>query len=440
MKPGGNLGFKLVSTIAAPLVIQIGLLSYLGYLLDGTERLSQAEVHSRDVTNKLDCLGHLLSLKALATLQYAITKDQDYSKIVNDSAAEVPNELKRLKDLCAGDQDIQKDLDTLTSVASKLSVVCDQALGQDGTPDIERLQCPTVKEKWQLFYETRNRLMQQEKKHHDQIMSALPEAKDQLKYFVYLGVALNVILAVIAISVLAGRIVKRLNVITANAIALAEGKAIVSEPSTGTDELALLDQTFHKMSSALRQALAQEAKLARMDALSQLPNRFHFSEKVVENSGTMQPGQKSFCIVICDIDKFKLINDRFGHAIGDEAIKLTAQCIQQSIRDSDIAARWGGEEFIVSLPNTDITGATILAERIRTSIMESTLVSGEVELSFTLSCGVAELQPEEEIEHLIQRADAALYRAKKDGRNRIMVATADERLPSTSGVMQALPC
>lgn len=437
MRTGGNLGFKLVSAIAAPLVIQIGLLSYLGYLLDGTERLSKAEVHSRDVTNKLDSLGHLLSLKALATLQFAVTKDPDYTRIVNDSAAEVPNELKQLRHLCAGDQGIQQDLNTLTDVATKLSVVCDRALGEDGQPSLERLQCPTVKENWQLFYETRNRLMAKEKKRHDQIMAALPEAKDQLKYFVYLGVALNVILAVIAISLLAGRIVKRLNLLTSNAIALAEGKAVVGEPAAGTDELALLDQTFHKMSAALKQALDQEAKLARVDSLSQLPNRFSFSERVL-TSTNHQSSPKSSCIIICDIDKFKLINDRFGHAIGDEAIKLTANCIQQSIRDSDVAARWGGEEFIINLPNTDIAGATVLAERIRTTVMGAILTCGEITLSFTLSCGIAELQPEEEIEHLIQRADAALYRAKEEGRNRVMVASADERLPSASGVMQAV--
>lgn len=419
-------------------MVQIGLLSYLGYLFDGTERLSQAEVHSRDVTNKIDSIGHLLSLKAVATLQFAITKDDDYRKIVSQSAAEVPQQLSKLKQLCNDDQSIQKDLETLSDVATKLAVVCDRALGQDGEPDLERLQCPTVKEKWQLFYATRDRLMAQEKKRHDQIMAALPEAKDQLKEFIYLCVGLNVVLAVIAISLLASRIVRRLNLLTQNAVALAEGKEITGKPANGTDELALLDQTFHKMSMALKEALQQEAKLARIDALSQLPNRFYFAEKVVGSKSGSGPSIKRQCIIICDIDKFKLINDRYGHSVGDEAIKLTAALIRQSIRDADVAARWGGEEFIISLPHTDLAGAAILAERIRVAIMESVLTVGTLQLSFTLSCGVAELQPDEEIEQAIQRADAALYRAKRGGRNKIMLAEIDERLPATSGVMQAL--
>ncbi len=433
----GKLAFKLVLCIVTPLIVQLALLSYLAVLLNGAERLSRAEVHSRDVTNKLDSIGHLVALKAVATLQYAITKDPDYSKIAMSSAAAVPAEIQALKGLCSEDQTDPKDLVELSDVALNLAAVCDGALGHAGKPDIERLQCPTVKEKWQRFYRVRERLMQEEKVRHDHIMSVLPQAKDQVKDYIYVCVGFNLIIAVLTISLLAGSIVRRINKLTRNAISLSEGKSINENPSRGTDELAILDQSFHKMARALHEALEQESKLARIDTLSQLPNRFSFSEKVLCPVSVKRDNQNT-CIVICDIDKFKSINDRYGHAVGDEAIKHTASCIRNTVRDSDVTARWGGEEFIICLPNSDLTGATTLAERLRAAVCDLQLSGGDSYFNFTISCGVAEKLADEDIEVTIQRADAALYRAKNDGRNRTVIALTDERLPVTSGVMSAL--
>jgi diguanylate cyclase (GGDEF)-like protein len=115
-----------------------------------------------------------------------------------------------------------------------------------------------------------------------------------------------------------------------------------------------------------------------------------------------------------DIDHFKAINDKEGHAAGDAVLKTLADVIRQNVRKSDVAGRVGGEEFAVLLPETTIEAAAGIAERIRSSAEER---------GFTLSAGVAAVGPEDKLERLMARADAALYTAKRDGRNRVVTAT-----------------
>jgi diguanylate cyclase (GGDEF)-like protein len=116
-----------------------------------------------------------------------------------------------------------------------------------------------------------------------------------------------------------------------------------------------------------------------------------------------------------DIDDFKLLNDRFGHAEGDRALRNLAVSITRSIRSIDAAGRYGGEEFLVVLPETDLDGAAVVAERIRSAIESS----GKL----LVSIGVAELEPANgSISALIVAADAALYAAKRGGKNRVELA------------------
>lgn len=129
-------------------------------------------------------------------------------------------------------------------------------------------------------------------------------------------------------------------------------------------------------------------------------------------------------VLLIDIDRFKGINDTRGHLKGDEAIRSVAQILKDRVRESDLIARWGGEEFILLAHNCRLVHAQELAETLREAIAATPILSPDDGLRVTVSCGVAECADDDDAESLIGRADRALYRAKDDGRNRVMIEIA----------------
>jgi len=126
-------------------------------------------------------------------------------------------------------------------------------------------------------------------------------------------------------------------------------------------------------------------------------------------------------ILMIDIDKFKTINDTYGHDIGDEAIKFLANQITQSIRQSDLSARFGGEEFVIMLPDANLENSVKFANRFRKKIENSVLKGLEKKISFTVSIGVAQIDYKEEnaLHKAFLRMDKALYHSKHNGRNQV---------------------
>jgi diguanylate cyclase (GGDEF)-like protein len=125
-------------------------------------------------------------------------------------------------------------------------------------------------------------------------------------------------------------------------------------------------------------------------------------------------------VILLDIDRFKEINDKYGHAKGDRVLKATADLLRKTIRNADSAGRWGGEEFLVVCPETDLAGAGALAEKLRMAFADTQFPEG---IHRTASFGVAVFQGEG-VEELVGRADDALYAAKEAGRNRVALAEA----------------
>lgn len=127
-------------------------------------------------------------------------------------------------------------------------------------------------------------------------------------------------------------------------------------------------------------------------------------------------------LLMIDIDHFKRVNDRYGHQVGDLALIETVRRIASCLRDVDVLARYGGEEFVAMLPNTAAEGAYTLAERVRKAVGESPLHLGPRDLAATISIGVATLRDsDQDVENLLRRSDQALYRAKEQGRDRVIV-------------------
>ncbi|MCL2603306.1 MAG: diguanylate cyclase [Defluviitaleaceae bacterium] len=166
--------------------------------------------------------------------------------------------------------------------------------------------------------------------------------------------------------------------------------------------------------------------LALVDPLTKISNRRGFENRLFAEWGNANREQKPISILMMDIDKFKTYNDTYGHQQGDTALKAFAEAASRSLnRPSDFAARWGGEEFIILLPNTDSEGAGEVAERVRKNVEETDIpTEHNVITKITVSIGVNSLIPSENtsIDDFIEKADQALYKAKESGRNRYVIS------------------
>lgn len=180
----------------------------------------------------------------------------------------------------------------------------------------------------------------------------------------------------------------------------------------------------------LRTRLQKTQKEAISDALTGLANRKALSDAFQKMTEEEDLGD--LALLMIDIDHFKQVNDNYGHLLGDKVLKAVSGAIQSCIKGRDIGARWGGEEFVVLLPDTPFEGACTLAEAIRRMIERSKIRrmnSDEAIDRVTVSIGVAGYQPGDLLDDLIQRADRALYRSKRSGRNRVSseAVTASDR-------------
>ena len=188
-----------------------------------------------------------------------------------------------------------------------------------------------------------------------------------------------------------------------------------------------------KLKSRLDRALCEVAELqqglqtirmeSRVDALTEVGNRKHFDETMSEAMRLALESDKPLALLMIDIDHFKSVNDTYGHATGDQVLRLVAATLKQNIKGRDIAARYGGEEFAIVLPNTALQQAIGLADQLRRTVMARELKkksTGEVIGRITISVGVAALLGYDTVESLIERADGYLYAAKRGGRNRVV--------------------
>jgi diguanylate cyclase (GGDEF)-like protein len=163
---------------------------------------------------------------------------------------------------------------------------------------------------------------------------------------------------------------------------------------------------------------AKVEDLADTDPLTNALNRRSFSRSLQEELNRTQRFSTSFAVLLLDLDHFKQVNDRYGHGVGDEVLCAAVFNIKDSTRGVDLIGRWGGEEFVILLPQANAATAQIVAERIRANISKASPMSVRVQhISFTTSLGIAIAHPGDTVQSIIGRADEALYRAKSAGRN-----------------------
>ena len=163
-------------------------------------------------------------------------------------------------------------------------------------------------------------------------------------------------------------------------------------------------------------------KNATMDALTGLNNRRQFEIRLGEQYAIANRQNTPLCAIMLDIDFFKKFNDTYGHATGDAVLRTTANVIKSQLREYDIPSRYGGEEFCILLPQTNIEEAKVVAERLRSAVeQEEVEIEGGQKIYLTISIGLAELDIKDMPDDLYMKADRALYEAKEGGRNRVVV-------------------
>lgn len=184
-------------------------------------------------------------------------------------------------------------------------------------------------------------------------------------------------------------------------------------------QIELLEELLCLLVYPLKNCLLYKQALqsAMQDELTGLGNRAAYNTCLQREIELAQRQNTPLSLIVLDIDNFKHINDNYGHNCGDQALKALSQKMTKSMRRSDMAFRFGGEEFVLVLSNTNVSAAGIVAERLRLAVAESNCTDHAKSFCFTISVGVAQLEAGEQAFHLFERADMALYQAKQTGRN-----------------------
>jgi diguanylate cyclase (GGDEF)-like protein len=175
----------------------------------------------------------------------------------------------------------------------------------------------------------------------------------------------------------------------------------------------------------INQAQAALREMASTDPLTRLRNRRAMSEAMRHEHERQRRTGAPLSFILCDLDRFKAVNDTFGHDAGDTVLQAVSRALADGLRQVDAIARWGGEEFLIMLPDTAAAEAAQVAERLRQRVeSQRVALPGAHALHTTVTLGVATVNPQESVEQTIARADAALYRGKHEGRNRVVEAAA----------------
>lgn len=192
------------------------------------------------------------------------------------------------------------------------------------------------------------------------------------------------------------------------------------EANERSEKMRVRIEELESEANNLHQRLQEEKRAAMLDPLTQIPNRLAWDQRIAEEMDRWQRFQGPTCIATWDVDRFKGINDSYGHAAGDKVLKIVAECLSKKIRTMDFLARYGGEEFVTVLPNTTLESGFQIVDRIREAVAQIGFHFSGKRVVITISCGITQLREGDTIATAFERADQAMYKAKESGRNRVV--------------------
>lgn len=178
---------------------------------------------------------------------------------------------------------------------------------------------------------------------------------------------------------------------------------------------------MENLAESAQHAIEEQRKKAMHDSLTGLPNRESYQQRLKQEVERINRYGGKLSLMVCDVDLFKRINDSYGHLAGDKVLKIIARSLQRALRDTDFIARFGGEEFVILMPETSSTEAKTVAEKLRKKIESSPFNFKKEPVQITVSLGLSEFAQNETADEVFSRADKALYRAKEQGRNKVLI-------------------
>lgn len=205
------------------------------------------------------------------------------------------------------------------------------------------------------------------------------------------------------------------------------GERVQSSPLSPGDQISLGPDVALRLElpeKSIQSVLAEMHQSATKDAMTGLHNRRAFMERLQQECSATYRHSLNTCLAILDVDFFKKVNDTYGHPAGDAVLVEVARRLQETARVEDVVARFGGEEFVLLMPNTPLSGGRILLERVRTAIASKPFAvptpNGDQQINVTISSGLAQVRDGHSPEQLLEQADVCLYEAKQGGRNRVV--------------------
>ncbi len=213
-----------------------------------------------------------------------------------------------------------------------------------------------------------------------------------------------------------------MSAVTELVIVFAFGLVLVFGPALYQFERTIFENLMTDKNDELTRALAQIKDMAVRDELTGVYNRRHVMEMLGQQKGMAERSSYAFSICYVDLDYFKKVNDRFGHATGDEVLKNFARVAEEILREVDCVARIGGEEFVLVMSGTNQHDAVTGAQRIADALKDMHVTRNEPRYRITASVGITQYRAGDTVERMLERADSALYEAKRTGRNKIVVA------------------
>jgi diguanylate cyclase (GGDEF)-like protein len=241
------------------------------------------------------------------------------------------------------------------------------------------------------------------------------------------GVGAAALLAVVLGLAVGARLSHRLSKLTTAIQAMGQGELYQRVDEDAGDEVGVMSRVFNQMSKELyesRERIEQQTvmlkELSIRDELTGLHNRRHFDEQAATAFAHAHRYKRPLTAMMCDIDHFKKVNDRFTHAVGDDVLRLVAKILQANTRSSDIVARYGGEEFAIVFTESQPAEAVALAERIRERVESHPWRETEPDLRVTISVGLDSDTSRATVADMLAAADERLYEAKRAGRNRVV--------------------
>jgi len=266
----------------------------------------------------------------------------------------------------------------------------------------------------------------------DEFLSSLTErTKKEVKFLnreikllfekIFILFALGALTLASTFFIIVKKVLQPIDALTKAILSFKHGNGDIEKMEHYDDEIGIMADQFFMMKNKLDDDYKEIKKLALTDPLTQIRNRRSFFEMAKHYLKLAHREDELFSLIMFDIDFFKKINDTYGHLVGDEILKFLARGIKENLRESDIFARIGGEEFIILLPKTNIEEALGVAQSIRAFVENHPYKDDAKSIPITISLGVSQFENEKLISELMHRVDTALYSAKEKGRNRVEI-------------------